>query len=55
MKDNDRLTAILAGLARNPEFINTVGARYASNGKPSMENIVTALKQVEFLWGKDSK
>ena len=53
-KDPDsRLTAILAGLANNPEFIRTVGYRYASTGQhPSMQELVVALKQFEELWRK---
>jgi hypothetical protein len=50
---DERLTAILAGLANNPEFIRTIGYRYSSTKEhPSMTEIVTALKQIEELWNK---
>ena len=50
---DSRLTAILAGLANNPEFIRVVGRRYSSyEDAPTMEELVTALKMVEESWKK---
>ena len=43
----DRVTAVLSGLASNPEFIRTVERRYGNgNEAASMKEIATALLQV---------